>query len=152
MRCQSSKKEKNVNKIEIHFCLIPHSFPFKTYSIQYNHRMQAMWSKHASVDMDLNAGVCPKKYAKKLYEDSMVDLDEGNLKTIEGIYLQMCHFQHTHPMLVAWVYTTLYRHYHSAYFQKVCLPTWSREQRHLVHFVMDNLYELLEHLPLHRKE
>lgn len=102
-------------------------------------------------DMDILVSTIPvdvlcifdaQKMASKYVRHRLDLIDTCDTGAVEGIYLSMAYFQKICPSFVLHVYLLLVKHISSSPFQKKILPTWTREQRHLMHYMMEQLYEL----------
>lgn len=83
-----------------------------------------------------------QKMSLKYCRTRITQINECDSQTVEGILLSMTYFQKICPSFVLQVYLLLVKHLSSSTFQKKILPTWTREQRHLMNYVMEQLYEL----------
>lgn len=83
-----------------------------------------------------------QKLALKYCQSRVNLINVCDSHTVEGIFLSMKYFQKICPSFVLQVYLFLVKHLVSSTFQKKILPTWTIEQRHLMQYVMEQLYDL----------
>lgn len=96
----------------------------------------------STIPVDDLCGFDVEKMASKYFRHRLDLINVCDMKTVEGIYLSMAYFRNICPSFVLRVYVLLVKHMSTSVFQKKILPTWSREQRHLMHYVMEQMYDL----------